>query len=167
LKKLFQILIPFTLILISNIHPLSANGTSPAIGELVPNILLLPLGQKKLFNLRKQKHNGYTIISFSATYCEPCLKEIKEFTNLKNQTGGAKLRIYLVFVDENEIIIQNYRDKHKITLPILHDKFKFASNKFNVSKLPSAFLIDKKGILVYKSTEFNPKTLQEIKSYLE
>jgi len=79
---------------------LYATDKIPEIGDKPPNILLPDL-DGKLFNLNKIKNDGLTLISFSATYCKPCKEEIQEFMKLKNEYGENKIKIYLIFVDND------------------------------------------------------------------
>lgn len=146
--------------------PVNAKKGLPSVGERVPNILVNQIGSKKLFNLRKQKINKYAIISFSATYCKPCRKEIEEFTELQRKYKNA-LKVFMVFIDEQAKDIEKYIDKNNVTLKVLHDRYKFASETYVIKKLPSTFLIDKKGKLLYRSIGFRKTTMKELMKHLK
>ena len=148
------LLIFLFIIVLNNYNFIFASNKIPQVGDKAPNILLYDLNNK-LFNLRKIKYNDFILISFSATYCKPCKEEIKEFAKLQKKAGKDKLKIYLIFVDLKMANIKSYIKENKVKLPVLHDKYKIVSQKYAVKGLPNSFLIDKKGIIIYKANGYN------------
>lgn len=148
-----------------SIYMLNASDKVPKVGEEAPNILLKDL-KGEFFNLKKLKYDGFILVSFSATFCKPCKEEIKEFMKLQKEIGEKKLKIYLIFVDQSSKIIKAYVKKNKVTLSILHDKYKIVYQKYRIAALPTSFLLNKKGVIVYQAVGFNEAHLKKMKKLI-
>lgn len=130
-----------------------------------PNIRLFDLNGK-LINLKNQKHKGLILISFSATYCKPCKDEIKEFEAIAKEYPEDKIKIYLVFVDKELEKIKDYAKENNVTIQILHDIYQVYMKSYNVTSLPTSFLIkDEKIVEIFKGYE--ESNIEKIKSYLK
>ena len=135
------------------------------LNQPFPNIVLFDLNGK-LINLEKQKHKGLILISFSATYCKPCKIEIGEFEKIAKEYSEEKIKIYLVFVDKSIDDIKKYVEENKISLQILHDIYQVYMKKYEVTGLPTSFLIkDGKIIEIFKG--FTEENIVKIKKYLK
>lgn len=88
----------------------------------------------------------YTIIlSFFATWCIPCLKEIPHLEHIANKYKNERVRIFLIDVKEDKETVKKFLIKNKIHLPVLLDRYGMVSKKYGVSSLPRLIIIDKSG----------------------
>lgn len=131
-----------------------------------PNILLPDLNGK-LFNLSKVKYNNLLLVSFSATYCKPCKKEIKEFEKIVDKFGTDKIKVFIIFVDKKVDKIKSYVKRNNIQVPVLHDKYGIVSRKYNIKALPTVFLLNKKREIIYSARGFNKNNIKKIVSFLK
>ena len=136
-----------------------------SINDDAPNILLKDL-DPKLFNFKKYEIKNYILISFSATFCKPCKTEIKEFQKLLKTIGTNRLTIYLVFIDKDISDIKKYIKENNIKLPVLHDKYKIVSNKYEVTGLPTSFLINKSRKIKYIAKGYSRGNIKKIKKII-
>ncbi len=149
--------------------------------ELIPSFMLRNLSGK-MVSIRDfcglprsrptlDKNPRYNvIISFMASYCVPCKKEIpilQEFA----KTAPEDLKIILISVDSlAENVMRPFAKQMKIKQTILLDKYGTTMKKFGVKKLPSLFVINKKGELVYQNLNGFPNGFDlpaKLKSVLE
>ncbi|MBN1898942.1 MAG: TlpA family protein disulfide reductase [Spirochaetes bacterium] len=129
------------------------------------NVMLYNM-DNKMVNLKKVIKKEYTILSFGATYCKPCKKEIKELINLEKELN-QKVDIYLIFVDKSKTKIEEYLKDNEITLTVLHDLYQMTMKRYSVKALPSIFLINKKMEIIYKIKGYHPKTIEKLKKIIE
>lgn len=92
------------------------------------------------------------IVSFWATYCKPCHKEIPELEKFYNKHKGENIKIFLISIDTKGagIVIPFAKEKN-YTLPILFDPYKKTAQRYGVKSLPALFVIGPDGIIHYSS----------------
>ncbi len=100
---------------------------------------------EKLRKPWKNKTKYVVVMSFFATWCVPCQKEIPHLTEVKKQLKDAPVKILLVDVGEKPDVLNPYLAKKKLELPVLADRYQMVSKKFNVKSLPTMVIIDKQG----------------------
>ncbi len=92
------------------------------------------------------------IVSFWATYCKPCHKEIPELEKIYNKHKGENIKIFLISIDTKGAgIVVPFAKKKNYTLPILFDPYKKTAQRYGVKSLPALFVIDPDGIIRYSS----------------
>ncbi len=107
---------------------------------------------RKTMNAPKER--SHIVISFFATWCAPCRKEIPELERL--QKKYPEIKFFLVDVGEDKEIVERYLKTAPIYLPILLDKYGKTAEKFKVQKpgtnsavLPTLVMIRKDGKIHY------------------
>ena len=90
-----------------------------------------------------------TILSFWASWCEPCRKELVELNRISRELHAQGVSVVTVNIDANKDIIkaQRFLMSHSITINVLHDERSDARTKYGVTSIPRLFLIDRKGIV--------------------
>ena len=86
------------------------------------------------------------IVDFWATYCEPCKKEFPELQALADKHAGALL-IYGLSEDDASDGISAFVRKTGVRFPIAWDQGNAISRRYNLDKMPTGFVLDKKGIV--------------------
>ena len=92
------------------------------------------------------------IVSFWATYCKPCHKEIPELEKFYQKHKGENIKIFLISIDTKGagIVIPFAKEKN-YTLPILFDPYKKTAQRYGVKSLPALFVIGPDGVIRYSS----------------
>jgi len=88
------------------------------------------------------------IVSFFATYCEPCKKEMPYLQGLYAAFKDKGLFIVEVSIDTEPTAlaeIEKLLADHKITMPVVHDKLNVVAKRYGVSQLPHLVIIDGEG----------------------
>jgi len=152
--KIVGIILCFFIFLSSEIHGLQSGNKAPAF------ILSDVTGNKiSLSNILSD--NKPVIISFFATWCKPCLKEIPDLQKISERTG---IKVYLINVEtiSNENLSKFLKEKN-ITLPVLMDPdAKMTGENYGILEagrisIPKLFLISPRGTIKYIARGYGEK----------
>ena len=109
------------------------------------------------------------IISFFATWCKPCMRELKAIDELyadwQDETG---VEMYLVSIDQGQDVqkvaplVNGYGWEYKVLL----DPNGSLKRAMNVQNVPHLFVIDGKGKIVYQHTGYTPGDEEEVRKHL-
>ncbi len=92
------------------------------------------------------------IVSFWATYCKPCQKEIPELQKFYNKHKDENLKIFLISIDDKGAgVVVPFAEERDYRLPILFDPYKKTAERYGVKSLPALFVIDPEGTIRYSS----------------
>lgn len=110
------------------------------------------------------------ILSFWASWCTPCLIELPTFAELEKRFHDRGLRIVTVNVDEGDEgrnFAKDFWGKKNFPFPSYFDSSKILSQQFEVDMLPSNFVIDRQGRLVFSSFGANDWTSVKTLEFLD
>jgi thiol-disulfide isomerase/thioredoxin len=98
------------------------------------------------------KGSKLVLLSFMASFCAPCKKELPALQQLHEKYSGEGLRVVLVSIDdqpEGMQIIDGLIAQHKVTFPVLKDRTTLAARRWlgKETALPSVFLIKADGVV--------------------
>ncbi|PAD37109.1 thiol-disulfide oxidoreductase ResA [Terribacillus saccharophilus] len=104
-------------------------------------------------------------LNFWGTWCEPCKTEMplmeNQYLNYKDQ--GVEL--LAVNITESDVAIQSFIEKHELTFPVLKDKDRSVTETYDITPIPTTFLIDKNGQVQRVIT--GSMTERDIRNYME
>ena len=118
-------------------------------------------GPKVTFNLPNLKDEyinaetykgSYTLINFWATWCSPCVKEIPSLNSLYKKFKNKKnFKMIAINIGQSKEVVNKFLlDKSlPIEFTVLLDENMVLSD-WNVQAIPTTFLVDKKGQIIYK-----------------
>ena len=142
-----------------------SNNIEIKIGDQAPPIYLFKIEDNKYFKSKDLLSKKNLIVSFFATWCIPCAKEIPELTKLSKQFGDD-FQFLLVDVNEKKKIVKEHVSKKGITLQVVLDKYGKTFEKFGGTTLPLLVVIDKKGNISYKHTGYVSGDEKQLKKHL-
>jgi peroxiredoxin len=125
-----------------------------ALGDFdkAPDFTLKALNDS-VYTLRELE-GKVVLINFWATWCGPCRMEIPEFNELYNNYHEKGLEILGISVSDNKKQLNNFTKSFSMDYPILYggnrEMSKIMQEYGGVYAVPSSFLIDKKGKMVWK-----------------
>ena len=101
---------------------------------------------------------GPVLLSFWATYCEPCKKEIPHLIELQKQFAAQKLQLALIAVDSprSQKQIKPYVASKGWTVPVLLDANGQVMKKLKGTNPPYTLLVDGKGQVLYSHSGYKP-----------
>ncbi|NQV14688.1 TlpA family protein disulfide reductase [bacterium] len=147
-------------------------------GDLAPTFYLTDLNGEDFFASKvygeKAKKPSAVVLSFFATWCVPCRAEAPQLEILAKQY--PEIQFYLISVKDKPVMILKWLNEVKIELPVLVDRYGRTARKFNVigesdtgaevASLPSLFIIDKAGTIVYQHTGYKPGDEKKLEKVL-
>ena len=110
------------------------------------------------------------IISFFATWCKPCMNELKAidelYTDWQDETG---VEMYIVSIDQGQDIqkVAPLVNGNGWEYKVLLDPNGTLKRAMNVQNVPHLFVIDSKGKTVYNHAGYTPGDEDEIIKYLK
>ena len=106
----------------------------------------------RLRKFKSQPNRHVVVVSFFATWCKPCMKELPLLQNLYEKYDGQRVKWFLVDITEATRTSPGFEDspvagpflaKKGITMPILNDNRGVAKERYGAKTLPRLFVIDK------------------------
>lgn len=120
------------------------------------------LAQLQITNLSNQSidslsNNRLKFINFWATWCMPCISELKSIEELQNKNSDID---FLLLSEENIDQIKKFKNKNNYTLSF-YNYIKLKNDKvFNHQIIPATYIIDMENKIGYKilgSCNYNSK----------
>lgn len=109
-------------------------------------------------NIKLSEHRGEVImLSFWATWCDKCKQHFPVLNNiyLKYRDQGFTL-LSINTEDENDLAkVRKWLKGRKVAYPILLDTTHGVSDKYEVSDMPSTYLLDRDGHFRYVHSGFD------------
>lgn len=107
---------------------------------------------KKLKKPMTQPERHVVVLSFFATWCKPCMKELPHLENVYQKYKDEKVKFFLIDITEATRTVKGFEDMPKagpflaekgITMPILYDSRGVAKKRYGASTLPRLYVVDK------------------------
>jgi peroxiredoxin len=133
--------------------------------NLSPDFELTTLDGKKvkLSDYRGKK----VILNFWATWCPPCraeMPDMEKFYSSYKDKDVVILGVNLANAERDQTTVKNFIKSYGITYPIPLDKENLAAEMYQVSAIPTSYIIDPQGIIIEKVV--GPMDFETMKSLL-
>jgi thiol-disulfide isomerase/thioredoxin len=119
----------------------------------------MPAADFKLLDMEEKPHTlkqyrgKVVLINFWATWCPPCIREMPSLEKLYQKLKGKPFVMLAINQWEDEERVFEFMGQLNTipTFPILFDPDSKVSAAFGVQGLPSSYIIDKQGRIVYRA----------------
>jgi alkyl hydroperoxide reductase subunit AhpC len=150
------------------------------VGQEAPQFVLKTLNEKRStvaqFALRnfvgeaaKEKKKA-VVLSFAASYCEPCKKELAELKKLKAKFDASNVLLAVVVIDTDAEGIEKMRkltvDDLDLEYPVLSDRFGVLARRYYASTLPMTVIVKPDGMIQWLNTGFQPDAIEKLLTQL-
>lgn len=120
-------------------------------------------------NLNEELAEKITVIDFWASWCKPCVDAMPKMNYLHEKYKDKGVKVIGINVDSprNQSKVRPLVRSLNINYPILMDSNEELIAEFNVSVLPTLFILDAQGKLVYTHEGFAPGDEKIIEKEIE
>ncbi len=116
----------------------------------------------------KSLSGKYILLDFWATWCKPCVEELKNIKQAHKDFANNELKIVGILIDENKEKVQSFIVSNQISWLQIFDSSSTIKNKFSVNGIPDPILISPDGKIVERGQTLRGSNLYEtLKKYLE
>ncbi|HTE41443.1 MAG TPA: TlpA disulfide reductase family protein [Steroidobacteraceae bacterium] len=133
----------------------------------------ISVGQEPFDNLGKDQtgervqisqHRGkLVIVSFFATWCGPCRKELPILAEIQKRAGRDKVVVVIVnYKEERRVYSQVVKLFADYDLVVTHDRDGRISSKFDVDALPRLVIVGKDGKVAAQHRGYNESSLPKL-----
>jgi len=113
----------------------------------------------KTIRLSDQYEDQVVLIDFWATWCIPCIKELRHLQGIYDTYGEKGLTVLSISVDgpDTSALVKNFIQKYQYNFPVLLDSDSTVVSLYNPSLLlPYSVLIDEGGYIRYVHQGYSP-----------
>lgn len=116
--------------------------------HLAPSFTLKDMDGKthKLADYRGQ----VTVVNFWASWCPPCREEMPSMERAWKQLQKENIAMLAINVGEDADTIFTFTADYPVSFPLLMDQDSSVINAWPVKGLPTTFVLDKQGRIVYR-----------------
>jgi thiol-disulfide isomerase/thioredoxin len=131
----------------------NAGGETPPAGKSRPpeppvrpdvSAITLPTVDGGKFSTAAYKGKSPVLVSFFATWCEPCRQELPHLIALYKKYHAAGLQIAYITNEDKDTVLR-FRKAMSIPFPILIDADSTVSHEFGADSIPLLVVLDKQG----------------------
>lgn len=121
--------------------------------RIAGNFKLLSLSNKE-YRLSDYKGKQPVLLFFWTTWCPFCQAEIKKISGKTQELAGAGIEMITINIGEPKDRVMRFLIDHKINLIALLDEDTAVSNSYGVLGVPTFFLVDKEGKIIFEGNNF-------------
>ena len=131
-------------------------GDQPELINKAAPAFDLPALDGQRVTLAEYRGKKKLVVSFWASWCGPCKMEmpaLREFYE-RQQKHSDKFELLAISIDDERAPAERFASEMKLPFPVLLDLHSQAANAYGVEAIPSLFIIDENGKVIYGHTGF-------------
>ncbi len=143
------------------------NGEIVNVGDQMPAFTIVnDNGNQTASSSLKGK---VVLISFFATWCPPCQKELAEVqsTLWPKYKDNKDFALLVIGREHTDADLQKYNEKKGFTFPLYPDKNRSIYGSFAKNLIPRCYLVDKSGKIIYATKGFKEEDFTELMKKIE
>lgn len=156
-------------VLFSSLLSIHLSAITLEVGDNAPRFSLqkLTTTADKQITEGIQNYRGKLIyLDFWASWCGPCRQSLPILEKLRNQYKSKGFEVVAINVDENLQDALNFLKKYPVSYPILLDPNGNSAKTYNIKGMPTAYLIDKNGVVLFKHEGFKKRDRKKIEKHI-
>ena len=138
---------------------LSLASFSSFAGKAAPDFTL-PLKQG---SISLSQYKGKVVyIDFWASWCIPCRKSFPWMNSMEQKYSGKGLKIITINLDKKEKAVEKFLKRYPAKFAVAYDPAGKTAEAYNVKGMPSSYLIDRSGNIIYTHIGFRASNKSEL-----
>lgn len=149
---------------------LSFGFTSSGVSKKLPDITITDLQGKPVKIQEYAKESNYTILSFWATWCAPCKRELDAIGELYPEwTEAYDVRLVAITIDNARALTQvkPLIEEKGWEFDILVDSKQELQQALNFQAIPQTFVVDAEGNILYQHEGYTPGDEYELEKIIK
>jgi thiol-disulfide isomerase/thioredoxin len=136
--------------------------SGPAVGTIAPDFKVHNLVTGEDVTLNSQ-HGKVVILTFWASWCPPCKRELPILENAQRAVGKDKLVVFAVsHRDKPEALAAIKKVASNWQINVMTDSYDRVARLYAVSTIPHLFMIGRGGKVVANHVGYGDRTLDEL-----
>lgn len=107
--------------------------------------------------------NKITYLTFFASWCGSCKRELPELNLWHDELAGQGLQIVAVGVDKTQSLSENFVKQFEPKYSVAYDPDAITMGLFDINAMPTSFLIDRQGIVRHREVGFKKEETHILK----
>jgi peroxiredoxin len=162
--------VPILIFLLFSLTFLSSAHAQPQIGEKAPGFITSTLDGKRiaLKDYWEQQGKKVLVLSFFATWCQPCKEDLRYLQKVQDQHGDKGLQVVAVLTQDTSKpdAVRDFMKKLGVSLPVLTDEYGIIGKRYTIIGLPANFIIHKEGFLKARYLGYSEAVKRDFESRL-
>jgi len=141
-----------------------------AFAQEIPSTILKTLDGKQVDILSQVNHDGPTVISFWATWCKPCIKELNAFMDYAiDLEDEFNLKVLAVSIDDtrNSSRVAPLVEGQGWEYNVLLDENQDLKRNLGIVNVPFTLVLNSKGEVVWKHSGYSPGDEEHLAEVVE
>ena len=135
------------------------SGYCTALSAIAPDFELE--GQKTAVKL--SDYRGQVVyLDFWASWCQPCRNSFEWMNNLQSIYGKKGLKVIAINLDESRDKANEFLKQVPANFAVAFDPVASTAESYNLKAMPSSFIIDANGKMVYANHGFRGKDIEKL-----
>ena len=126
-------------------------GSGYAFSEAAPEFALD--GQQKEIKLTDYK-GQIVYLDFWASWCQPCRKSFTWMNKMQSMYGAEGFKVIAINLDESRAKANKFLQQIPANFDVAFDPRGTTAESYNVKAMPSSYIIDKQGNVIYSNLGF-------------
>jgi thiol-disulfide isomerase/thioredoxin len=148
----------------------SPEGSSEAgasiIGQMAPDTEFAALHGSRTVSLSSLR-GKVVLLDFWASWCAPCQEELPLLDDLATRLKDKDIEVVGLSIDENKADAMEFlKRKSSWKLTLGHDPEQKTAEQFKPPKMPTSYVIDRKGVVRHMNAGFERADLKKIEAQL-
>ena len=114
-----------------------------------------------------QLRGKVVLVDFWASWCEPCAEEMPVLERLHREHRDEGLVVIGVNIDNDEANMRRFLRRNRVSFRIVHDGRHRVADRYNPPRMPSSFLIDRRGVVRYVHEGFRAGDARTLEQQVE
>jgi thiol-disulfide isomerase/thioredoxin len=144
--------------------PAQAGRESPGVGTVPPDFKARSAVSGEQLRLSAQQ-GKIVVLTFWATWCGPCRKELPILEGIQRQVGKDRLEVFAVAFHESP---ENFRTLKKLAatgswqLALIEDDSAAIASRYGIKAIPHLFIIGRDGKILAEHTGYGEGSIDEL-----